>query len=68
MTKNLIKNNKLHTVPKSSETIKKLEKIKTELEEIREKIKGNNLSNLVNLEYNKNLMILPQILKSLLFL
>lgn len=53
MTKNLIKNNKLHTVPKSSETIKKLEKIKTELEEIREKIKGNNLSNLVNLEYNK---------------
>jgi len=53
MTKNLIKNNKLHTVPKSSETIKKLEKIKTELEEIRKKIKGNNLSNLVNLEYNK---------------
>jgi len=53
MTNNLIKNNKLHTVPKSSETIKKLEKIKTELEEIREKIKGNNLSNLVDLEYNK---------------
>lgn len=50
---NLIKEDKLASLTKSSETINKLKKIKMELEEIREKIKGATLSKLVDLEYAK---------------
>lgn len=50
---NLIKEDKLASLTESSETINKLKKIKMELEEIREKIKGANLSKLVDLEYAK---------------
>lgn len=50
---NLIKEDKLASLTESSETINKLKKIKMELEEIREKIKGANLSKLVDLEYTK---------------
>ncbi|PHH99506.1 hypothetical protein [Fusobacterium polymorphum] len=49
----LIEKGKLNSLSESSETIKKLKNLKKELEKIREKIKGNNLSDLLDLEYNK---------------
>ena len=49
----LINKNKLDKVSESLETIKKLKEIKIKLEKIRKKIKGNNLSNLLDLDYNQ---------------